>query len=157
REFVVIQGFDIYFRVIRSRSTGRMHGVKDDGLNIATGGALVIMCQGAIEDLHDSTLLRHAQVIKKLLIQTHGQGLYEFTDQVQEVVHASQIGEGLWTVFIQHTSASLVIQENADPSAKHDLERWLNRLVPEGDPFYTHEAEGPDGMASRLQCALTAA
>ena len=59
-------------------------------------------------------------------------------------------------MFLRHTSASLVIQENADPTAKSDLERWLNRLVPEGDPFYEHDAEGPDDMPSHLKAALTA-
>jgi secondary thiamine-phosphate synthase enzyme len=57
---------------------------------------------------------------------------------------------------VRHTSASLVIQENADPTAKRDLERWLNRLVPEGDPFYRHDAEGPDDMPSHIKAALTA-
>ena len=59
-------------------------------------------------------------------------------------------------MFVRHTSASLVIQENADPSAKRDLERWLARLVPEGDPFYEHDAEGPDDMPSHIKAALTA-
>jgi secondary thiamine-phosphate synthase enzyme len=57
---------------------------------------------------------------------------------------------------VRHTSASLVIQENADPSAKRDLERWLNRLVPEGDPFYEHDTEGPDDMPAHIKAALTA-
>ncbi len=68
----------------------------------------------------------------------------------------SGINEGLCTVFIQHTSASLVIQENADPSAKRDLENWLNRLAKENDPLYTHDAEGPDDMPSHIKSALTA-
>jgi len=66
------------------------------------------------------------------------------------------VREGLCTVFIQHTSASLTIQENADPSARRDLESWLNRLVPERDPLYTHTAEGPDDMPSHIKAALTA-
>jgi secondary thiamine-phosphate synthase enzyme len=57
---------------------------------------------------------------------------------------------------LRHTSASLVVQENADPTARHDLERWLNRLVPEGDAFYSHDAEGPDDMLSHIKAALTA-
>jgi len=64
--------------------------------------------------------------------------------------------EGLCTIFVRHTSASLVIQENADPTAKSDLERWLNRLVPEGDPFYEHDTEGPDDMPAHIKAALTA-
>jgi secondary thiamine-phosphate synthase enzyme len=72
------------------------------------------------------------------------------------VVGRADVEEGLCTLFIRHTSASLVIQENADPTAKRDLERWLNRLVPEGDPFYEHDTEGPDDMPSHIKAALTA-
>ena len=82
--------------------------------------------------------------------------MWNVTAEVNAVIARSKVGTGLCTVFVQHTSASLVIQENADPSAKRDLERWLNRLVPEGDPFYTHDAEGPDDMPSHLKAALTA-
>ncbi len=70
-------------------------------------------------------------------------------------MRASGVREGLCTLAIQHTSASLTIQENADPSARHDLERWLDRLVREGDPLYTHTAEGPDDMPSHIKSALT--
>jgi secondary thiamine-phosphate synthase enzyme len=65
------------------------------------------------------------------------------------------VNDGICTVFIRHTSASLLIQENADPSAKRDLERWLNRLVPEDDPLYTHTSEGPDDMPAHVKAALT--
>jgi secondary thiamine-phosphate synthase enzyme len=95
-------------------------------------------------------------VLKHLTIETGGQGLYEFTREAQAAVKAARIEEGLCTLFIRHTSASLVIQENADPSAKHDLERWLKRLVPDGDPFYSHDAEGPDDMPAHIKAALTA-
>ena len=95
-------------------------------------------------------------MISQLSVDTPGQGLHEITSQVVSVVRKMGIEEGLCTVFLRHTSASLVIQENADPSAKRDLERWLNRLVPEGDPSYTHDAEGPDDMPSHLKAALTA-
>lgn len=95
-------------------------------------------------------------MVKQLLIETEGQGLHEFTDRVQAAVRASGIGEGVCTLFVRHTSASLVIQENADPTAKRDLERWLNRLVPDGDPFYTHDTEGPDDMPAHIKAALTA-
>lgn len=95
-------------------------------------------------------------MVKQLVVETGGQGLHEFTEQVQAAVRTSGIGEGLCTLFVRHTSASLVIQENADPSAKRDLERWLNRLVPDGDPFYTHDAEGPDDMPAHIKAALTA-
>jgi secondary thiamine-phosphate synthase enzyme len=95
-------------------------------------------------------------VITTVTVRTSGQGLYEITDQVCAVVHRCDIAEGLCTVFVQHTSASLIIQENADPSAKRDLERWLNRLVPERDELFTHTAEGPDDMPAHVKAALTA-
>ncbi len=95
-------------------------------------------------------------MIKHLSIRTRGQGLHECTAEVAAAVRDSGINEGLCTVFIQHTSASLVIQENADPSAKRDLENWLNRLAKENDPLYTHDAEGPDDMPSHIKSALTA-
>jgi secondary thiamine-phosphate synthase enzyme len=95
-------------------------------------------------------------MIKHLAIETAGRGLHELTDQVQAAVRAAGVEEGLCTIFVRHTSASLVIQENADPSAKRDLERWLDRLVPDGDPFCRHDAEGPDDMPSHIKAALTA-
>jgi secondary thiamine-phosphate synthase enzyme len=95
-------------------------------------------------------------MIEQLFIETSGRGLIEFTGEVQAAVRAAGIEEGLCTLFVRHTSASLVIQENADPSAKRDLERWLDRLVPDGDPFYRHDAEGPDDMPSHIKAALTA-
>lgn len=94
-------------------------------------------------------------MVRTIEIQTRGKGLYAITRQVQEVVAASGHAEGLCTVMIQHTSASLTIQENADPSAAHDLEGWLERLVPEGDSRFTHTAEGPDDMPSHIKAALT--
>jgi secondary thiamine-phosphate synthase enzyme len=95
-------------------------------------------------------------MIRQVSVETPGQGLHEITSQVVSLVESAAVREGLCTLFLRHTSASLVIQENADPSAKRDLERWLNRLVPEGDPFYSHDAEGPDDMPSHLKAALTA-
>ncbi|OGA13543.1 MAG: hypothetical protein A3D95_15930 [Betaproteobacteria bacterium RIFCSPHIGHO2_12_FULL_69_13] len=95
-------------------------------------------------------------MVRQLVVNTSGQGLHEFTAEVEAAVRASGIREGLCTLFVRHTSASLVIQENADPSAKRDLERWLNRLVPDGDPFFTHDAEGPDDMPAHVKAALTA-
>ena len=96
-------------------------------------------------------------MIERLAIRTDGQGLYEFTDRVAQVVRSSGQSEGLCTVFVRHTSASLTIQENADPSARRDLEAWLGRLVPEHDPHFTHSEEGPDDMPSHIKAALTAA
>jgi secondary thiamine-phosphate synthase enzyme len=95
-------------------------------------------------------------MVKQLSVRTPGQGLHEVTQQVAALVRQADISDGLCTLFIRHTSASLVIQENADPTAKQDLERWLNRLVPEGDPFYEHDAEGPDDMPAHIKAALTA-
>jgi len=94
-------------------------------------------------------------MVRTLEIPTRGKGLYPITRLVQEVVSESGAAEGLCTVMVQHTSASLTIQENADPSAAHDLERWLERLVPEDDPHFTHTAEGPDDMPSHIKAALT--
>jgi secondary thiamine-phosphate synthase enzyme len=95
-------------------------------------------------------------MVRRLAIRIPGQGLHEITEQVREAARESGISEGLCTVFIQHTSASLTIQENADPSAQRDLEAWLNRLVPERDSLYTHTTEGPDDMPSHIKAALTA-
>ena len=93
---------------------------------------------------------------RTLTVQTRGKGLYEITDEVTRAVREGGVVHGLCMVFIQHTSASLTIQENADPSARRDLEAFLERLVPEGDPLYTHTAEGPDDMPSHIRSALTA-
>ncbi len=83
------------------------------------------------------------------------QGLYDITHKVLGVVERSPVNEGLVTLFIRHTSASLLIQENADPAVCRDLEAWLNRLVPEGDPLYTHTQEGADDMPAHIKAALT--
>ena len=94
-------------------------------------------------------------MVEQFTLATRGQGLHEVTSQVAKVVKKAGFSEGLCTVFVRHTSASLVIQENADPTAKEDLERWLARLVPEGDPFYRHDTEGPDDMPAHIKSALT--
>ena|SRR5688572_3694137 len=102
-------------------------------------------------------------MLHTFIVSTTHQGLHDMTGQVADAVavatrHGSlgQDGSGLCTVFVQHTSASLIIQENADPSAKRDLEAWLNRLVAENDPLYTHNEEGPDDMPAHVKAALTA-
>ena len=95
-------------------------------------------------------------MVKEIVIRTTRQGLHEITRQVADIVREAGIAEGLCTLFIRHTSASLLIQENADPSAAHDLEQWLNRQVPEDNPHFTHKAEGPDDMPSHIRAALTA-
>ena len=91
-----------------------------------------------------------------LKVSVGRQGLYDITHKVADVLQGSGLNEGLVTLFVRHTSASLLIQENADPSAQQDLERWLNRLVPEDDALYTHTMEGPDDMPAHIKSALTA-
>lgn len=95
-------------------------------------------------------------MIERVRVEPRGQGLVEVTESVMDAVASAGISEGLCTLFIQHTSASLLIQENADPSAQRDLESWLARLVPENDPLYTHTQEGPDDMPAHVKSALTA-
>lgn len=93
---------------------------------------------------------------ERIRIDVRRQGLHEITRDVAEAVGKQDVPDGMCHLFIQHTSASLLIQENADPSARADLENWLNRLVPESDPIYTHTAEGPDDMPAHIKAALTA-
>ncbi|WP_019600893.1 secondary thiamine-phosphate synthase enzyme YjbQ [Teredinibacter turnerae] len=95
-------------------------------------------------------------MIDTLNLTVPGQGLHSFTPKVQDVVRRSGVSEGLCTLFVKLTSASLLIQENYDPSAQRDLEQWLNRLVPERDPLYTHTLEGDDDMPAHIKAALTA-
>ena len=88
-------------------------------------------------------------------VETQGKGTYEITEQVAEVVRASWVTAGIATVFIQHTSASLIIYENADRSARTDLHEFFDRLVPEKANYFVHTAEGPDDMPSHLRMVLT--
>ena len=88
-------------------------------------------------------------------IRTRGQGTSEITDEVAQIVARSSVARGVAHVFCQHTSCSLVVMENADPTARTDLEAWLNRLVPEGDPCFAHTLEGADDMPSHIKMALT--
>ncbi len=90
-----------------------------------------------------------------LTIETHGQSLVEFTADVVQIVRASGIQTGLAHVFCRHTSASLLIQENADPDVQRDLLAFFRRLVPDGDPLFIHRAEGPDDMPAHVKAALT--
>ena len=94
-------------------------------------------------------------MIRQISIPTPGKGLLDVTREVAQAVADSRLTEGLCTILIQHTSASLSIQENADPSARLDLENWLDRHVPEDDPNFTHTLEGPDDMPSHIRAALT--
>ena len=96
---------------------------------------------------------RHHQEL--LSVRAGRRGLHEITADVAAVVERAGVTTGLCLVFVQHTSASLVIQENADPSARRDLEDYFERIAPEHDPHYTHTAEGPDDMPAHLRAALT--
>jgi secondary thiamine-phosphate synthase enzyme len=95
------------------------------------------------------------QFTHQVHIATRGKGLYDFTRQIQSWLHEHEAETGLLTVFCQHTSASLVIQENADPDVVADLADFLTRLVPEDTRLYRHTAEGPDDMTSHIRAALT--
>jgi secondary thiamine-phosphate synthase enzyme len=91
----------------------------------------------------------------ELSVRTHGASLIEITHEVGSFVAGSGIATGLVTAFVRHTSASLVIQENADPDVQRDLLAFFKRLVPEGDPLFMHTAEGPDDMPAHVKSALT--
>jgi secondary thiamine-phosphate synthase enzyme len=95
------------------------------------------------------------QAFHEITVPTRGKGMYAFTPQVRAWVQASGIRQGLVTLYIRHTSASLLIQENYDPTVQADLERFLSRLVPEGDPIYEHVLEGADDMPAHVRAALT--
>lgn len=95
------------------------------------------------------------QAFHEITVDTRGKGLYAFTPQVRAWVQASGIRLGLLTLYIRHTSASLLIQENYDPTVQTDLERFFARLVPEGDPIYEHVLEGADDMPAHVRAALT--
>lgn len=95
----------------------------------------------------------HAETIT---IATEGRGTFEITRQVQRVVRDSGAAKGLCTVFIHHTSASLIVCENAAPEVRRDLERFFARLVPDGDPEFRHVDEGPDDMPAHVRSILTA-
>jgi secondary thiamine-phosphate synthase enzyme len=91
----------------------------------------------------------------QLEVRTHAKGLYEITDEVQSKVESSGVQTGTVTVFIQHTSCSVVIMENADPTARRDLEEFFDRLVPEDGDYFTHNSEGSDDMPSHIRMVLT--
>ncbi|MBL9167232.1 MAG: YjbQ family protein [Verrucomicrobiales bacterium] len=95
------------------------------------------------------------QAFFEITLRTQGRGFTEITPQVQGHLDDCSLTTGLATLFIQHTSASLLIQENADPDVRGDLERFFERLVPDGDPLFVHTAEGDDDMAAHLRTALT--
>ena len=90
-----------------------------------------------------------------LTVRTAGKGTYEITEEIRAVVARSGIAAGTVTVFVQHTSCSLIIMENADPTARADLEKYFDRLVPENEPYFEHKDEGPDDMPSHIRMVLT--
>jgi len=95
------------------------------------------------------------QAIHEITIPTHGRGLYEFTDEISAWLAKHRFQNGLLTLHLRHTSASLLIQENADPDVRRDLEEFFSRLVPDGDPLFIHTAEGDDDMPAHIRTALT--
>jgi len=92
---------------------------------------------------------------ERLEVRTHGKGLYEITEGVQSKIDESGVRNGTVTVFVRHTSCSIVIMENADPTAQRDLEKFFDRLVPENADYFTHDAEGGDDMPSHIRMVLT--
>lgn len=96
--------------------------------------------------------MAHQEIITE---RTRGRGTYNITDAVQRVAQAAGVPNGLCHVFVQHTSASLIICENADPAVRSDLERFMRRLAPDGDPIYEHTQEGPDDMPAHVRSILT--
>ena len=96
-----------------------------------------------------------SQRIRELVVATRGRGFYEITSEVAGALHQTGWTEGLVTLHIQHTSASLLIQENADPEVRRDLERFFSRLVPDGDSLFRHTCEGEDDMPAHVRSALT--
>lgn len=91
----------------------------------------------------------------ELRVRTKGRGLYDITSEISAAVGKVKIADGICTVFIEHTSASLVVQENADPSVRRDMEKWIEKIAPEDPRAYEHDAEGPDDMPSHLRSSIT--
>jgi secondary thiamine-phosphate synthase enzyme len=92
---------------------------------------------------------------KSFTVSTTGKGTYEITEKVEAIVHESKIENGTVTIFAQHTSCSLIVMENADPTARRDLEEFFDRLVPENADYFEHDAEGADDMPSHIRMVLT--
>jgi secondary thiamine-phosphate synthase enzyme len=95
------------------------------------------------------------QYLEELTVETRGRGFTEITDEVERVLFDSRMKQGLVHLLVRHTSASLLIQENADPEVRRDLERFFSRLSPDGDALFRHTAEGPDDMPAHIRTALT--
>ena len=95
------------------------------------------------------------QALHSIVISTPGRGFTDATHELQRWLGSVQANDGLLTIFIRHTSASLLVQENADPEVRADLERWFSKVVPDGDRMFEHDAEGPDDMPAHVRAALT--
>jgi secondary thiamine-phosphate synthase enzyme len=104
----------------------------------------------------DATLAVLRQATGEFEVSTQGRGIYEFTDEVAKWVAEQRVETGLLTLHLRHTSASLLIQENADPDVRRDLESFFSRLVRDGDPLFVHTTEGADDMPAHIRTALTA-
>src|SRR5436190_20699113 len=109
-------------------------------------------CLPSFPSLESPCMLR--QQVHEINIQTKGRGFYEVTEQIERFVSEAAYTSGLLTVHVCHTSASLLIQENADPEVRRDLERFFSRLCPDGDRLFHHTAEGPDDMPAHVRSAL---
>ena len=103
--------------------------------------------------MHDGSAVKHAT--HQLHVDTRGQGLYNISGRIERWVEEQAVRTGLLTIFVQHTSASLTIQENADPDVVRDLNEFFSRLVPENAAWYRHTIEGPDDMPAHIRAALT--
>ena len=108
-----------------------------------------------IHQSNDPPLAMLRQYFHELTISTRGRGLHEFTSEVEQWVEQGKFKDGLLTLHLRHTSASLLIQENADPDVRRDLEAFFKRLVPDGDPLFIHTTEGDDDMPAHIRTALT--
>lgn len=92
---------------------------------------------------------------KELTVRTKGRGTYNITHEIQSIVNASDIDTGMCHIFVHHTSASLILCENADPAVRRDLETFMSKMVPDGDPMYEHADEGPDDMPAHIRTTIT--
>jgi secondary thiamine-phosphate synthase enzyme len=99
--------------------------------------------------------IRMRVLTKNFAVSTTGKGTYEITDKIEAIVRESEVENGVVTVFTQHTSCSLIVMENADPTARRDLEEFFDRLVPENADYFEHDTEGPDDMPSHIRMVLT--
>jgi secondary thiamine-phosphate synthase enzyme len=111
---------------------------------------------GSLDCAWDDADNRRMRVLNKsFAVSTTGKGTYEITDKIEAIVHESKIENGMVTIFAQHTSCSLIVMENADPTARRDLEEFFDRLVPENADYFEHDAEGADDMPSHIRMVLT--